>query len=188
MSSVGDASLLTIAGGDEPPAVDITLLPGRAATIAGTALASNGEPYRGRLQIVGSERSGALAAPSLQTLARPDGTFEFPNVAPGDYVVQTIDRGAIGGEFAHQFVSVADRDIRGLSLHASAGSTVSGRITFEDSPTQPSTQSVRFMFLQKTDSRSRSAPRQLSRKDQRRLDIQVHRPVRAAAAAAGNST
>jgi hypothetical protein len=148
VSSVADASLLTIAGGDEPPAVDITLLPGRAATIAGTALASNGEPYRGRLQIAGSERSGALAAPSLQTLARPDGTFEFPNVAPGDYVVQTIDRGALGGEFAHQFVSVADRDIRGLSLHASAGSTVSGRITFEDSPTHPSTQSVRFMFLQ----------------------------------------
>jgi hypothetical protein len=147
--SVADATLLTITGGDDQFAVDISLLPGRTATVSGTAFDSIGEPYRGPLQMAGRDRAGALTGPPLPATAGPDGTFEFLNVAPGEYVVQTTAfHGPHDMEFGEQFVRVADRDIRGLSLRASAGSTVSGRITFEGSTSRPSTQSVRFMFLQ----------------------------------------
>lgn len=66
-------------------------------------------------------------------LAR-DGSFEFPNVAPGEYVIQ-IYRGrqkrSIEGDFAAQRVIVTGADITNLTLQASSGSLITGRVTLE---------------------------------------------------------
>jgi hypothetical protein len=146
--SLADAERLTIRGGDDSPSIEISVLPGRGATVSGKAVDPRGEPYRGRVQLAGSERAGAFAAPAVQTMARPDGSFEFHGVGPGNYVVQTIDGVFQGGAFAHQFVRVADTDIAGLSLHAAPGSTVRGRMTLEGSPGRKAPKDFQFMFLQ----------------------------------------
>jgi hypothetical protein len=63
-----------------------------------------------------------------------DGTFEFRNLAPGQYVIQA-DRGRQGsgveGEFLAREVTVGGSDISNLQLQTSAGSRISGHIVFE---------------------------------------------------------
>jgi hypothetical protein len=60
-----------------------------------------------------------------------DGAFEFPNVPPGDYVLQVVHGRSDGneGEFAYQFVTVTDRDVTDLEIQSSTGSTLTGHIT-----------------------------------------------------------
>jgi len=65
---------------------------------------------------------------------RPDGSFEISNVAPGEYVLQAFrprPSPTAEAEFAMQYVTVADKDVRNLALRTSLGSTVSGRTIVE---------------------------------------------------------
>jgi hypothetical protein len=70
-----------------------------------------------------------------------DGSFEFPNVPPGEYVIQawkSRSNSWTEGEFASQFVSTNGEDITGLAIQMSIGSAISGRITLEGgSPVKP---------------------------------------------------
>ena len=147
-TSVADAQVITVAAGDDQAAVEIRLLPGRALTIAGSVSDSRGEPYAGALLLAGSERSGALAMPPVQAVTRPDGGFDIPNVAAGEYVLQAIQRSGLGGEFATQFVTVSDSDVTGIVMQTGTGSTVSGRITLEGGAAGMKPQDFQFLFLQ----------------------------------------
>jgi hypothetical protein len=56
---------------------------------------------------------------------------------PGEYVVQasTSRRGpSTEGAFGLQFVTIQDADVRGVVVRLSAGSTITGRVTFEGGP------------------------------------------------------
>src|SRR5262249_5471166 len=63
-----------------------------------------------------------------------DGRFEFPNVAPGEYVLQASRHRSAGwteGESSTQFVTVNDVDVTDLQIRTAAGSTLDGHITLE---------------------------------------------------------
>jgi hypothetical protein len=84
-----------------------------------------------------SWRSGAVV---MQMGARiePDGRFEFPNVPPGEYVLQASrhrSQGSDEGESSSQFVTVADVDVTDLMVRTSTGSTLQGRVVFGGSGT-----------------------------------------------------
>jgi len=79
----------------------------------------------------------------VQTSPQPDGRFEFINVAPGDYLLQTSGPGAFGS----QSLKVSDADISGLTLRGSIGSTVRGHITLEGAPARVRAQDFRFNFV-----------------------------------------
>jgi protocatechuate 3,4-dioxygenase beta subunit len=142
-----EAEILTVGPAEDLAEVEIRLAPGHVATVSGAAFNSRGEPYHGRLLLAASQRSGALAGPQTAGVVRPDGTFEFVNVAPGDYVLQAIERGFPGGEFAMQYVAVGDADIGGITIRTAPGSAVRGHIIVDsDSHAEP--RDFSFMFRQ----------------------------------------
>jgi hypothetical protein len=64
----------------------------------------------------------------------PDGTFVFPNVPQGQCVIQAY-RGRSNahteGEFGAASVTVGSADVDGVVLRTSAGSSVTGRFSFD---------------------------------------------------------
>jgi hypothetical protein len=63
-----------------------------------------------------------------------DGRFEFPNVAPGDYVLQASRHRSAGwteGESSSQFVTVNGVDVTDLEIRTATGSTLDGHVTLE---------------------------------------------------------
>jgi protocatechuate 3,4-dioxygenase beta subunit len=141
--SASDAQLVTVAPGGDDVSIELRLVPGRVAKISGTAFDAGGQSYRGRLLLATSNRSSGIAGTAMQTSPQPDGTFEFINVAPGQYLLQTSGFGAFGS----RFLEVSDTDIPDLTLRASIGSTVRGRITLEGAPARVRPQDFRFNFV-----------------------------------------
>jgi hypothetical protein len=119
-------------------------MPGRGVRVAGWALDASGQPFRGRVRLAGSDRSGALAPPAVEGAAQAEGGFEFDGVAPGQYVVQTTFPGA----FASGWITVADADVTGIVMTTTIGSTVRGHITFEGTPVRVRPQDLQFNFVQ----------------------------------------
>ena len=63
-----------------------------------------------------------------------DGSFEFPNVPPGEYVVQARkgrSSSLVEGEFGSLFVAMNGTDVTGVVLRTSPGGTISGHITLD---------------------------------------------------------
>jgi hypothetical protein len=124
--------------------IDFVLVPIQTATVSGRKLAADGQPFGGSLTITPSQRSGALVTEPAGARIYDDGRFEFPNVAPGDYVIQG-DQGKSGqdreGPFASAFVTVDGTNVSDVVLQSAPGSTISGRVIFEgDGPTVQSLQ------------------------------------------------
>ena len=120
-------------------AVDFTLTPTGAHRITGMIVDVAGKPGPGRRGVLMavSERSGATQLEPTTVSAGADGAFVFPNVPPGDYVLQSIaiadSRGAIPQSmlFASSFVTVTTEDPPPVQLRLSAGATLRGRIVYE---------------------------------------------------------
>jgi hypothetical protein len=102
--------------------------------VTGRAVDAAGNPIQGGLGLLPSRRSASVADISVGARIDRDGTFEFPNVLPGEYVLQawkSRKNSSTEGEFASQFVAVNDSNVTGLVVRMSTGSTISGRLTLE---------------------------------------------------------
>jgi hypothetical protein len=82
---------------------------------------------------------------SMGTSLKPDGSFLFSNVAPGEYRVQVqhspnqdepIMSSITATEIGSVVVNVTGRDVSGLTVVTSPGATATGKIVF-DGPTTP---------------------------------------------------
>jgi protocatechuate 3,4-dioxygenase beta subunit len=136
-ASPGEARRISVDLGQEVSGVEVALARAPTAAISGTVVDAAGRPADRGLILTPSRRSGALAADAIDARIDPDGRFAFPNVTPGEYVIQA-SRGGDGpndeGESASQFVTVGNTDVTGLTVQLSRGSTLKGRITFEGNP------------------------------------------------------
>jgi len=104
------------------------------AAVSGVARNSAGEPITGGLLLRASRRSTAVGTTPVGARIERDGSFEFPNVAPGQYVIQAYKgrlRSSAEGEFAALNVTVNGTNVKDLLVQTSAGSTIAGRITFD---------------------------------------------------------
>src|SRR5262249_48044011 len=115
--------------------VDIRLARERGYRVAGHASDSAGEPVTGGIALMPRQRSGLVTAAQMGARIDRAGTFEFLNVAPGEYVLQVV-RGtgrapSSEGEFAYQFVTVLDGDVTDIDIQAGLGSTIRGRLVVE---------------------------------------------------------
>jgi hypothetical protein len=122
-----DARMVSVDLGEDVLEVDFALTPVRTARIAGRTLDSSGEPFQGGVQMRPSRRSGAVATPAVGAFTSRDGSFEFRNVPPGEYVIQAFK----GNDFGWQSVGINGTDIIDLAVQTLPGSTVTGRIVFE---------------------------------------------------------
>jgi hypothetical protein len=133
--NAGAAQYVSVALSQEVAGIDFSLSRERTALIAGTLLDAAGTPStQGSVRLLPSQRSGTVTSVAVGARLMPGGKFEFPNVTPGQYIIQ-VDRGRRGssteGEFGAMPVSVNGVDITDLVLQTSAGSSIAGRVTFD---------------------------------------------------------
>lgn len=136
-----DARRVSVGAGQRVTNINFALVPGRTATVSGTAADSTGRPIAGRnvgliQELVGP--SGGMFMLSGNASTAADGSFAIKNVAPGQYKlrVQTLSDQpgprVPGQEVASVPISVDGADITNLSLVTSAGWSLSGFVVTEN--------------------------------------------------------
>jgi hypothetical protein len=129
-----DAQRVAIDLSQEVLGLDFALARVPMARVAGTVFDAAGKPASGRVLMTPSGRSGFVASAPVAPQVQGDGTFEFQNVAPGEYIVQAFNERRnpmTEGDFAAAYVTVNGTDITGLALLMSSGSTIDGHVTLE---------------------------------------------------------
>ena len=130
--------------------IDLALIATAAHRVTGTVEESSRRAVRGSVALMVSQRSGAIQTQQVSTEISADGSFEFTNVAPGDYVAQANDIMVIVGkgpdgraimaadpQFAMSFVTVTTSDPPPVQLKLSPGATLLGRVRHEGVPAGP---------------------------------------------------
>lgn len=139
--SSSEAQRVRVSEGQEVPQITFNMASTRIASISGTAVNSSGKPItRGFISLAAlSDGAQTMVGTSL----KPDGSFSFANLAPGDYRVSVqyspsaddspivMSGGPPGTEYASAAVTINGRDVTGLALVASSGGNAKGRIVFE---------------------------------------------------------
>ena len=128
------AQFVSIGVAQEVDGIDIALARARTARVSGRVLNSDGQPTSpGSLSLVSSVRSASAVSISIGARLAGDGSFEFSNVPPGQYVIRA-DRGRrppwVEGEFGTLAVATDGADVTNLIVQTSAGSAITGRLTF----------------------------------------------------------
>src|ERR1043166_455254 len=106
-----EATRVHVGGSQDIANVDFSLARVKPATIRGTTLTSSGDPYQGGVRMRPSRRRGIVAG-FVGARTFPDGRFEFPNVAPGDYVIEAFK----GNEFGWRGVTVNGDDVSNVDV------------------------------------------------------------------------
>jgi hypothetical protein len=134
-TNVADAKRITLGLGHEAGATDFSLIPGRAATVTGTAFDSKGRPFQNvNLALEIRSEGGGLFGTAGNAKVTADGTFTIRDVAPGDYKLRAVRQDG-DPEVAILPIVVDGIDLTNLSLTGSAGGTVSGRVVLDEGVT-----------------------------------------------------
>src|SRR5262249_19404573 len=101
--NAGAARFVSLQAGQDVVGIDIALARIETGGAAGRMIDASGQPTTGgTLNLVPSRRSVAVTSVPIGARIGSDGAFEFPNVPPGQYVVQAY-RGrqhrSVEGEF-----------------------------------------------------------------------------------------
>jgi hypothetical protein len=142
--SLESAQIVRVDDGREMGGVDLSYMPTRSARVSGTAFDRSGEPLIGQVRLVSSQRSGAVAVDPIVERVDWDGTFAFPSVPTGDYVLQAV--GTNPGhrdEFGFDYVTIGDLDPDPVKITTGVGATLQGRFVVEGGRSM----AMRFMNL-----------------------------------------
>jgi hypothetical protein len=163
-----EAQFVSVTSGGTVDGINLSLSRQRTARVSGRLMDSSGQPTTGgSLLLIPSVRSGAAVMMPMGARISQNGTFDFPSVPPGQYVVQA-SRGrrtaAWEGEFGSLPVVVTDRDVTDLVLQTMPGSTIIGRIVL-DSASGQELSSLSDVQIQPLPVDFDSAPRQVATAD-----------------------
>ncbi|HMD34149.1 MAG TPA: carboxypeptidase-like regulatory domain-containing protein, partial [Vicinamibacterales bacterium] len=84
-----DAQIVHVNAAEDVPGIDFSLIAVRTASIFGQMIGADGQPFQGGIQLAPSRRNAAVGGTPVGAITYRDGRFEFPNVAPGDYVIES---------------------------------------------------------------------------------------------------
>ena len=135
--SVAQATPLYVDVGLDAAGVDMVFTPSRTVRVSGRASDAGDNPLNRAVVLVASTHSG-FPAPAPQVALMRGWEFEFPNVAPGEYMIQAVQYwGDVPGaeastEFVVQPLTVGEQDVPNVRVRTTPGSTVSGRIVMEN--------------------------------------------------------
>jgi hypothetical protein len=135
-----DAKTVKVGIGVRLTTMDFPLVPGRAATISGTAVDSHGRAFNHvnvgqEIRGVGFGSFTSVASAAVNA----DGTFTIPHVIPGSYNLSaTMDRREDTQEVAMLPITVNGVDLTGVALVGSKGGSISGHVTTDGDPLPPS--------------------------------------------------
>jgi carboxypeptidase family protein len=136
-ASADEAQKVAVAAGEEVGSVDFALAVTRVVRVSGTAMTSDGRPMTSAtvMMFPRTPMEGGMMMPQG---GRTDsnGAFVIPNVAPGEYALQTRDergpgRQTEGEEAASATLTVGSEDVKNVMLVATRGVRVTGRVVFE---------------------------------------------------------
>jgi protocatechuate 3,4-dioxygenase beta subunit len=154
-----EARRINVGLGQQVPSIDLSLIPGRAARITGTAVDSKGVPFS-RVNLSDDIRGLNFASfrGAGSATVSGDGAFTISNITPGEY---RLSASRLAGdpagepEIAEMTIVVDGADLENLSLTGTVGGTVSGRVV-ADGATSPKWSSVRVEVRQPL--RNQSSP------------------------------
>jgi len=131
----GEAQYVSVGLAQDVGFVDFSMARARTLHISGVVLGSNGEPSMpGGLKLLPSQSSSSATNIAVGAQLAADGTFVFPNVALGQYVIQA-SRGRPNahaeGEFGSSSVRLDTDDVTGVVVRMSPGSSIAGRFRFD---------------------------------------------------------
>ena len=147
-TQASEASPIAADLGRDVSAIDLVFAETPAARVSATVRTSDATPFTGNVLLMASQRSGSIAVEPQRPTMMPDGSFVFPNVPPGDYVVQAMraregNRGF--SEFGAQFVTIAEGAPKPLTITTLPGATLTGRIVHEGPSSLPRMERPSFM-------------------------------------------
>ena len=119
VADLSQASRVTVSTGQELTNTDFSIVPGRAASISGTAVDSHGQPLGSVIlahRFPGGPGGGIVGGAGNAAVAK-DGTFTVANAPPGEYMLQATGP----QETAIMPISVNSVDIDNVLLTTSAG-------------------------------------------------------------------
>ena len=161
-----EAQKITVAVGQEAQNTDFALLPVKLAKITGTVISSEGKPVEGSMINAVPRNAEGMGMMMMGGNARSDknGNFTIPNVAPGEYTLQSrslqimttgggdnmMFTARIGGDSGAESevgslpLTVSGEDLSNVVIVTSKGATASGRVIFDDGSKPSSVTSIRM--------------------------------------------
>jgi hypothetical protein len=140
---LAQAQRVRIGVGDEQGA-SFPLLAMPTALVSGIALASSGQPLgNGTITLIPSDFNEAGRA--LMGTIRPDGTFSFVNVAPGDYFIEIQagpGRTNATREVAAVPIALGGGDLTGIAITTGRGAVLIGRVVADPAAALPNLSGV----------------------------------------------
>jgi protocatechuate 3,4-dioxygenase beta subunit len=134
--------------GTEVRGVDFAVSATETYRVTGRVWDASGNVARGSVSLAVSERSGTVQAQARSMNIGPDGSFEFTNVGPGDYVVQASAASRVpitsgrptttAIQFAMSYVTIRGSEPPPVDLRLTHGATLIGRVRYEGLTPGPS--------------------------------------------------
>ncbi len=127
--NAADAQRITIGAGQTVSDLVMAMSPIKTARVEGTLVDSRGRPMGGAILMIMQQTTGFDGVMNGQSV-RPDGTFTFASLPPGDYTLRTQPL-RDQKETAVMKLTIGSEDVKDLRLVGVPPSTITGRLVVD---------------------------------------------------------